>query len=135
MPTTLELINFEKLAAIIFIISSFQALSSSFKAEQAELEKQQGTEVSSGMSTATAESNKLALDSTWLAVIAYLIYLIVSILRKNQIEQKIQSGTTNMSIIPNIIIVTGFIVSVLGGIIRIPAIQQRLAEAQVPVIL
>lgn len=135
MPTTFDLINLEKLAAIIFIISSLQALSSSFKAEQAELEKQQGTQVSSGTSTASAESNKLALDSTWTAIAAYIIYLVVAIIRKNQVEQQIQSGTTNISITPNILLVTGFIVSLIGPIIRIPAIQQRLAEAQVPVIL
>lgn len=135
MPTTLDLINFEKLAAITFMISSLQALGSAFKAEQVELEKQQDAAPSSAPNNATVESNQLALQSVLTTTLAYIIYLIVAIFRKKQVEQQIQSGTTNLSLTPNILLISGFALATLAAFIRIPAIQQRLAESQVPVIL
>lgn len=136
MPTTLDLINSEKIAATIFIIASFQALGSAFEAERAELEKQQGaTAQPSSSTTATVNSSQLALDSTLTGTLGFLIYLIVAIVRKSQLEEEIKAGTSKVSIIPNIFIISGFIVSIIGNIMRVPAIKQRLEEAQEPVIL
>lgn len=135
MPTTLELITFEKIASIIFIISSFQSLFSAFKAEQAEVERQQGIQASPGSTTTATQSTKLGLDATKSAVLAYIIFFIVAILRKNQLEQEKQAGTTNISTIPNIYIIIGFLISILGAMVRVPAIEQRLEEASRPVIL
>lgn len=135
MPTTLDLIRVENLASIIFIISSFQSLFSGFKAEQVELEKNRNPQKSSGSNPATVESIQLALDSTWTATLAYLIFLITAEFRKEQLEQQIKSGTTNVSITPNILLISGFSIAVIAGIIRLPAIEQRLAEAQRPVVL
>lgn len=135
MPTTLDLINLEKIASIIFIISSFLSLFSAFKAEQVEVEKQQGIQTSPGSSTAVTQSTKLGLDATKTAVLAYIIFFVVAVLRKNQLEQEIQAGTTSTSTIPNIFIITGFFIAILGGILRVPAIEQRLKDASRPVIL
>jgi hypothetical protein len=135
LPTTLDLINFEKLAAVLFIISGFWALGSSFKAEQSELEKQQTTVMSSVANNSTVEANQLALESTLAGTIAYIIYLTVAIFRKEQIEQEIQSGTTDTSLTPNILLILGFVLALLGSFIRIPAIKQRLDESQIAVVL
>ena len=130
-----NLINSEKLAAVLFIISGFWALGSAFKAEQSELEKQQAAVTSSVANNSTVEANQLALQSTLAGTIAYIIYLTVSIFRKEQIEQEIQSGTTDMSLTPNILLILGFVLAILASFIRIPAIQQRLDESQIAVVL
>ena len=135
MPTTLDLINFEKLAAVIFIISGFLALGSAFKAEESELEKQQDTVISSVANNSTVETDQLALQATSSGIIAYLIYLIIAVFRKEQIEQQIQSGTTNSSLIPNILLILGFTLAIVAGLIRIPAIEQRLEESRTAVVL
>ncbi len=135
LPTTLDLINFEKLAAVIFIISGFLALGSAFKAEESELEKQQDTVISSVANNSTVEADQLALQATSSGIIAYLIYLIIAVFRKEQIEQQIQSGTTNSSLIPNILLILGFTLAIVAGLIRIPAIEQRLEESRTAVVL
>lgn len=135
LPTTLDLINSEKLAAVFFIVSGFLALGSAFKAEESELEKQQDTVMSSVANNSTVEANQLALQSTLSGTIAYIIYLTVAIFRKELIEKQIQSGNTNASIIPNILLILGFAIAIIAGFIRIPAIQQRLDESQMPVVL
>ena len=135
LPTTLDLINFEKLAAVIFIISGFLALGSAFKAEESELEKQQDTVISSVANNSTVETDQLALQATSSGIIAYLIYLIIAVFRKEQIEQQIQSGTTNSSLIPNILLILGFTLAIVAGLIRIPAIEQRLEESRTAVVL
>lgn len=134
MPTTLDLINSEKFASLIFIISSCLSLVSACEAERYELEKQLGIP-SSDIKTSAASSTKFGLDSTLTALLAYLIFIIVAVIRKNQLEQQISSGSTKTSTLPNVLIISGFIVSIIGNIIRIPAILQRLEEAQRPVIL
>jgi hypothetical protein len=135
LPTTLDLINSEKLAAVLFIISGFWGLGSAFKAEQSELEKQQATVTSSVANNSTVEANQLALQSTLAGTIAYIIYLTVAIFRKEQVEQEIQSGTTDISLTPNILLIVGFVLALLGSFIRIPAIKQRLDESQIAVVL
>jgi hypothetical protein len=135
LPTTLDLINSEKLAAVLFIISGFWGLGSAFKAEQSELEKQQATVTSSVANNSTVEANQLALQSTLAGTIAYIIYLTVSIFRKEQVEQEIQSGTTDISLTPNILLIVGFVLATLASFIRIPAIKQRLDESQIAVVL
>lgn len=135
MPSELGLISSEKIAAILFIISSFQSLFSSLKAEEVELEKQQNKKTTPRITNLTRESIQLALDSTWIALLAYLLFLIDAKERKDQLEQQIQAGTTNISTIPNELLILGFTLSTIGSITRIPAIEQRLAEAQTPVIL
>ncbi|MEL7566160.1 MAG: hypothetical protein AAGU27_14910 [Dehalobacterium sp.] len=131
MPTELDLINFEKIAAILFIISGVEALSSAYKAEQAELEKQQNPINPSNLKTADIETAQLALDSTFTTFWGYIIYLIIAVIRKNQI----QASSPTKSIAPNLLLIIGFIFSIIGIIIRIPAIQQGLSEAQEPIIL
>lgn len=130
MPSTLDLINAEKLAAVIFIISSFQALFSAFEAEKSELEKDEKMKVSEGVL-----ATRLGLASTNTGILGYLIFLIVAILRKNQLEEEIRAGTKKTTTTPNIFIISGLIVAIIGGIMRLPGIQQRLQEATVPVIL
>lgn len=134
MPTDLDLIKFEQIANTLFLIATFYAFSSGDKAAQNVIEKQENAPPSSTTSAAE-ESAQLALSSTILSVASYVIYLVVAVTRKNKLEQENQAGTSSTSITPIIMIALGFTLSLIGTIIRIPAIQQRIREAQVPVIL
>lgn len=135
MPTTLELIQYERMASIISIISSFQGLFSSYKAEEAELEKQRNKTSSSRDKNAARESTQLVLDSTWTGIISYIIFLTTLNIRRDMLKKDIEAGTTNVSIVPTDIIILGLTIALIGSIIRVPAIEQRLSEAQFPVIL
>lgn len=134
MPTNLELIKYEQLANTSFIISTLYAFASGNQAAEHEIEKLQDTPPS-GSTSAAVNSAQYALFSTLFSVASYIIYVAVAILRKSNVEQEIQTGATNISITPNIIIILGFTISLLGTIIRIPAIQQRIREAHGVVIL
>lgn len=134
MPTNLELIKYEQLANTLFIIATLFAFASGNQATQHEIEKQQDTPPSGSTATAV-NSAQYALYSTLLSVASYVIYVIIATLRKSNLEQEIQAGTTSISLTPNIIIILGFTISLLGTLIRIPALQQRIREAHGVVIL
>lgn len=129
MSTELNLINFEQLANIIFLISTFYSIESGNQAAQSAIEKQQGT-YPSGPTTSGARSAQLAFVSISLTAAAYLIFTLVSIARKNQLESETLAGTTTTSIWPIATIAFGFILSLVGVVVRLPAVQQRIKEAQ-----
>lgn len=129
MSTELNLISFEQLANIIFLISTFYSIESGNKAAQSAIDKQQGTS-SSGPTSPGASSAQLAFTSTSLSAVSYIIFLLVSIARKNQLESQTLAGTTTTSIWPIATIAFGFVISLVGAIVRLPAIQERIREAQ-----
>jgi uncharacterized membrane protein (DUF485 family) len=129
MPTELNLINFEQLGNAIFLVATLYAFASGNQAKQRELEKQQGISPSGSISTAE-KSARFAFISTCFSVAAYIIFTLVGAARKNSLEKDILSGTTNISLTPSIVLTLGFAVALLGAIIRLPAIQQRIREAQ-----
>jgi uncharacterized membrane protein len=147
MPTNLDLINFEQAGNVLFIISSLLSILSGLRAEQVEIENQKGRisssvnrqnkkdTTSNGTKKATVESIQFALDSTLIAALCYVIFIIVAMIRTEKLEQENMISSKKTSIWPIRTITFGFIVSLIGAIIRVPAIQERLAEAQVPVIL
>jgi hypothetical protein len=133
MPTTFDLINSENLAQVIFIISSLLGIETGIKGKQAELEKQQG--LSAESQSTTIKTAEIVITSILLSVLSYLIFLKTAISRKNQVQQEIQTGASNASIAPNMIIIVGFIFSIVGALLRLMVAEQRLAEAQLPVSL
>lgn len=129
MTPDLGLINFEQLANTSFLISTMYAYSSGNQAAQRELEKVQETSPYTSASTAE-KSAQFALISTYFSAAAYFILTLVSITRRNQLERGILEGTSNVSIGPTTNIILGFAFALVGAIIRLPALQQRVREAQ-----
>jgi uncharacterized membrane protein (DUF485 family) len=125
----LNLINFEQLGNTLFLISTFYAFASGNQATQHELEKQQGTPLS-GSTSSAEKSAQFAFLSTLFTVAAYVIFTLVGVARRNQLEKDILAGTTNTSVTPISNITLGFAISLLGAIVRLPAVQQRIKEAQ-----
>ncbi|EKQ52856.1 MULTISPECIES: hypothetical protein [unclassified Clostridium] len=72
--------------------------------------------------------SEIAAFSSCLSLYTTLIYTRVSIIRLNEIYNKIQAGTTNFSLTPNINITTGFIYSVIGSLLRTTGAIQRVDE-------
>lgn len=147
MPTNLDLINFEQVGNVLFIISSLLSILSGLRAEQVEIENQKGRissnvnrqnkkdTTSNGTKRTTVESIQFALYSTFIAILCYVIFIIVAMIRTEKLEQENMTSSTRTKIWPIRTITFGFIISLIGAIIRVPAIQERLSEAQVPVIL
>lgn len=129
MSTELNLISFEQLANIIFLISTFYSIESGNKAAQSVIEKQQGTPPS-GPASPGASSAQLAFISTSLSALSYIIFILVSIARKNQLESQTLAGTTTTPIWPIATIAFGFVISLAGAVVRLPAIQERIRESQ-----
>jgi ABC-type Fe3+ transport system permease subunit len=129
MTTALNLINFEQLANTLFLIATFYSFASGNQATQSILEKQQGTPLS-GSTSSAEKSAQFAFIATSLTAAAYIIFTLVSVARRNQLEKDILAGTSNTSVTPTSNIALGFAIALIGGIIRLPAIQQRIKEAQ-----
>lgn len=129
MNTELNLINFEQLANTLFLIATFFSFASGNQATQSVLEKQQGTPPS-GSTSSGKKSAQFAYLATSFTVGAYIIFTLVSIARRNQLEKEKLAGTSTTSIAPISTIGLGFAISLVGSIIRLPAIQQRIREAQ-----
>lgn len=125
----LNLINFEQLGNTLFLISTFYAFASGNQAAQHELEKQQGTPLP-GSTSSAEKSAQFAFLSTFYTAAAYIIFTLVSVARRNQLEKDILADTINISVTPISNIALGFAISLVGVIIRLPAIQQRIKEAR-----
>ncbi|WP_297418178.1 hypothetical protein [Clostridium sp.] len=72
--------------------------------------------------------SEIAAFSSCLSLYATLLYTRISIIRFNEIYNKIQAGATNFSITSNLNITTGFIYSVIGSLLRTAGAIQRVDE-------
>lgn len=129
MTPELNLLNLEQLGNAFFLISTFYGFASGNQAIQNELAKQQGSPIS-GATSSAEKSSQLAFIATSYSIAAYVVFTLVSLARRNQLERDMLAGTSNISVAPTSTIALGFTIALLGGIIRLPAIQQRIREAQ-----
>lgn len=129
MPTELQLINGEQLANILFLLSTFLSFRSASQARQAVYEKQQSVNPSAPVPSGAA-SAELALSSTWIAFLAYIIFTVIAISRAQELAGRAAAGDTSVSIEPSIFIIAGFILATVGALLRIPGLQQRAAESR-----
>ncbi|MFL0246007.1 hypothetical protein [Candidatus Clostridium stratigraminis] len=130
MPTEFELINSENIAQLIFIASSLLGIESGITGKQALEEKQMGL-LAQSQST-TIKAAEIVIDSNLLSICSYLIFLIAAIIRKNQVEKEILTGSSKVSVTPNIIIIASFTFSLVGTLLRFIIAKERLKEVQLP---
>lgn len=133
MPTELNLINFEQFGNFLFLISTFYAFASGNQATKSVLEKQQSIP-NSGIPSSSEKSAQLAFLSTSFSAAAYVLFTLIAITRRNQLEKETIAGTTTTSIAPISTIAIGFAIALFASIIRLPALQQRIREAQMVIL-
>ncbi len=133
MPTELNLINFEQLANTLFLIGTFYSYASGNQATKSVLEKQQGLS-NSDPTSSSEKSAQFAYAATGFSAAAYVILSLAALARRNMLVKETLAGTTTTSIAPISTIATGFAIALFATLIRLPAIQQRIREAQMVIL-
>ncbi|MGE5678009.1 MAG: hypothetical protein ACM3ZR_08135 [Pseudomonadota bacterium] len=130
MPTDFELAEGEKVASVVYIIGAVLAIITSDKAESELIQQQIGGGAPSGTQTDTAP-----LTVSQLVVIISLLYVIgntifgqISFFRLEKTERDIAAGTGTGSAIPNKLIAFGWLLGIVGSLIRLVGAQLRVEE-------
>lgn len=121
----LQLINYETVAFIIYIIGYSIAIVSANQNRQVILQRQFGSDKSSNL----PDPAKTIALATKITLISSIIIALTAFARLREREREIQAGTSTSSIVPNILIFRGGILSVLGNLFKAIGTQQRANEA------
>ncbi len=124
MPREIDLIKLEETAAIILIMGYLVFYTSAKQSEELELEIQPKPETNATQ----LNPAQLTALSSWIRVFGIVLLTYIAIARFNQRVQSIQSGQSSSSIIPNIYITSGSIISLVGFIILTIGAQLRANE-------
>ena len=137
MPTDFELAEWDKFASYIYIIGSVIAVIASNKDEQLLVQEQTGGKKTSGTqsSPSSLTPSQLVVLISLLFVIGNIIFGQISFFRLEKVEENISAGTEKGSALPNQYIAFGWILGIVGSIIRLAGAQLRVEEEKTITIL
>ncbi|MZK51115.1 hypothetical protein [Clostridium beijerinckii] len=146
----IQLLDIEISTAYLDILSTILGIISAIKAKQLLLEKimqQQNCQSQQNSQNQQSEQNKqqpntshptpseIAAFASCLGIYVIFTYTKVSFIRLREVYNNIQANTTNFTITPNVNIITGFVYSCIGTLLRtIGALQRVNEEAQITVL-
>ena len=132
MPTVFELAEWEKIASVIYIVGSVLTIIAANETQRMEVQSQTSSEAASATQPAS-----IPLTPTQLVVIISTIYVIgnsifglTAFSRLWQVEEGIQADTENASPEPNYYITFGWVLGIIGSILRLIGAQLRCAQEQ-----
>jgi uncharacterized membrane protein YidH (DUF202 family) len=142
----LELLRKETTATFISILASVIVLISIQKSRQvifnriAQENQQQGNQQTQQNQQQQSNSSKptpseITLLALFVGLVSNLIYTKIAFIRFDEISSQIQAGTTNRTTTPNINIIVGFLIIIIGSLLKITGAIQRINEdAQVTIL-
>jgi hypothetical protein len=127
MPTDLELLRYEELAAFIFILGYTILV----VAVENSIKMMIGTEDSTSAGGTGLTPAELTSISSWLRFLASVILSVVATIRLEERKARIESGEETGTINPNVKITTGGWLSTIGVFLIALGAQERVQEAGV----